>query len=297
MDSHNISIVIPSRNVKDDLQKCLGSVFKIYTNGEIEVIVSDSNSTDGTAEMIAEHFPMVKVCGSDEAGSYAASINRGIKVTTGKFIMFLDSDAIMLKQTAPGLLNFLQTHPDVGAVVCKVFYPDGSVQLTPRRNPTLLGLVFGRESILNKFFPRNKISRNYLMLDELERDEPFEVDWASSACMVIKRDVLEKVGFMDEGYPFYWTDADFCRRVKNSGWKIYYVPQAEVVHDMRNNPDKKKSTFMIRSFHYGIYRYFRKHSTKSAFNPLNLILLIGLSVRAALLILLNAVKSDKSVDK
>jgi len=127
MFGSKISVVIPSRNVRDDLEKCLTSVFNSYDKEDVEVIVSDSNSTDGTIEMIAEKFPSTKLCRSRDVGSYASSINRGIKGATGDFILFLDSDVVVDDKTIPGLLELLKKRPKVGATVCRLLYPDGSV--------------------------------------------------------------------------------------------------------------------------------------------------------------------------
>lgn len=295
-NSHKISIIIPSRNAGEDLKKCLTSVFDNHDKDEFEVIVSDSNSNDGTTEMVAEHFPWVKVCTSKEVGSYASSINRGIRAATGQYLLLLDSDAFVRKDTIPELAKFLDSHPGAGAAVCKTLYPDGSVQLMLRRFPTPLNSLFGGKTILTRLFPGNKISRSYVMLDEMERTEPFEIDWASSACMMIRREILDNVGFMDEGYLLYWADADYCRRIKDKGWKIYFIPEVLVVHCLRHTPDKKKSYFAIKAFHQGVYRYFRKHCTKSWYHPLNLFALVGLSARAGLQLLLNSFKSERSVD-
>jgi len=292
-----VSIIIPSRNVKEDLKKCLTSLFNSHNKVEFEVIVSDSNSNDGTSEMIAEHFPWVKMQASKEVGSYASSINRGIKSATGQYLLFLDSDVIINERVVPELANFLESNPDVGSVVCKTFYPDGSLQLMVKRFPTPLHSFFGRETFLTRFFPNNKISRDYLMLDKIHQQaKPFEIDSASSACMMIRKEILDTAGFFDEGYSFYWADIDYCRRIRDCGWKIYFIPGVSVIHDMRNNIDKKKSFFAIKAFHQGVYRYFRKHCTKSPFHPLNLVAFIGLSARAALQLLLNFFKSTKRVD-
>jgi len=291
-----VSIIIASRNVKEDLKESLTSVFENCTKENVEVLVADNNSTDGTIELLAECFPHVKLCRSEHDNSYPSAINRGIKAATGRYLLLLDSDAIIRKETIPEMVRFLDAHPETGAAVSKMFYPDGSVQLMARRYPTLLNSFFGRETILTRLFPRNKISRRYLMVDELSSTEAFEVDWASSACMMIRREILDDVGLMDEGFLLYWADADFCRRINNSGWKIYCLPQAAIIHDMRNTLDKKKSYFAIKAFHRGVYRYFRKHYTKSPFHPLNLVVFIGLSTRAALQLLLNLFKSTGRVN-
>jgi GT2 family glycosyltransferase len=292
MNSRRVSILIASRNAREDLKKCLNSIYDNYKEDDVEVIVSDNNSTDGTIDMLTEFFPAVRICRSEEPGSFASAINRGISASTGKFILCLDSDAVIQEKTIPELVNFLCAHPEAGVAVSKMYYPDGTVQLMARKFPGPLNSFFGRESLLTRVFPQNRISKRYLMVDELSSSEPFEADWVSAACMMIKRDVLDEAGFVDEGYPLYWADADWCRRIKDCGWKIYCVPDSRVIHDMRNNPDKKKSFFIIKAFHLGAYRYFRKFHVRSNLNPLNLIAITGLSGRAALHLLLNLFKSE-----
>jgi len=292
MSSHTVSVIIPSRNVKEDLRKCLTSVFDNCGDGEVEVIVSDSNSTDGTVEMVQASFPHVKLCRSEEAGSYASAVNRGIEASAGEFLLFLDSDVTIREKTIGEQLNFLKACPETGAVVNKMLYPDGSAQPVVKRFPSVLNSLFGRETILTRLCPRNRISRNYLMLDELEKDEPFEADWASTACMMVRREAIEQIGFLDEGYLLYWVDADFCRRLRDAGYRVCYTPYATAVHDMRNEVGKKKSVHMIKAFHLGAYRYFRKFHVKSALHPMNLLAIVGLTARAALQILINSFKRD-----
>jgi GT2 family glycosyltransferase len=293
MKSRRVSIIIATRNARDDLEKCLLSIFENYGKSDIEVIVSDNHSNDGTVKMVKRVFPWVKVCTSKHNGGYPHTINCGIKEATGGYVLLLDSDVIIQNNTVPELMSFLDIHPEAGVAVGKMFDPDGTLQFMARRSPSPVNVVFGSQTIFTRLFPNNKVSKRYLMVDEHNKHEPFEVDWAATACMMIKRDVLEHAGLLDEGFLLYWSDADWCRTIKSCGWKIYCVPKVTVVHDMRNNSDKKKSFFMIKAFHQGVYRYFRKYYIKSPFNPLNILVLAGLSGRACLQLLFNVMKTGK----
>lgn len=287
MSANLFSIVIASRNSKDDTKKCLASVYDLYEKDQVEVVVADNSSTDGTLEMIAESFPSVIVSRSSDTGCYASAINRGIGASTCDYILLLDSDAILQEETAPPLMLFLDAHPEAGIAASKMYYPDGTLQLTVKKIPTPINALFGRETFLTKLFPNNKISRQYLLTDKLNGTEPFDIDCTSSACIMLRRQVMEKSGLMDEGFLLYWADADFCYRVKETGWKIYLVPSSVVIHDMRNDAGKRKSYFVIKAFHQGVYRYYRKHFIKSPWHPMNLIALICLSVRAGLMLIQN----------
>jgi GT2 family glycosyltransferase len=296
MRDRNISIIIASRNVRDDLKKCLTSIFENYEKEEIEVIVSDNHSNDGTVKMVNESFPWIQVCNSAQNGGYPHTINCGLKAAIGEYLLLLDSDVIIQNNTIPELSSFLDIHPEVGAAVSKMFYPNGTVQFMARKFPSPFNAIFGSQTTLTKLFPNNRIAKRYLMVDEHYQSEPFEADWAATACMMIKREVIEHAGLMDEGYLLYWSDADWCRRIRAYDWKIFCIPTAEVIHDMRNESKKKKSNFAIKAFHQGVYRYFRKYYIKSPLHPLHLIALIGLGGRMGIQLLLNSLKSYSDVN-
>ena len=289
---HNISIVIASRNTVDHLRKCLESIEKVYGNQKPEVIIADNDSSDGSVEMARENFTWAIVDESKETGCYASAVNRGARAASKEYILLLDSDAILLENTIPALVDFLSNNPKVGAAASKMFYPDGTLQLTTRKFPTPLNMLFGRETLLTRLFPKNRITRSYLMLDELNESKPFKIDWSSSACIMLRREVFNKADYWDEDFLLYWADADFCHRVTDAGYEIYCVPESQLIHDMRNDQGRKKSYFMIKAFHQGIFRYYRKHCTKSKFHPMNAVAFIGLSLRAGIHLLINSFRTE-----
>lgn len=295
MKEKKISIVIASKNAVHDLHGCLKSIEAVDVGCSHEVIVSDNQSTDGTVQMIRKEFPQVLLCTSDRDLSYTATINRGIERAKGRYILLVDSDVVVLRESTQRLLGFMEKNPEAGAAISKMVYPDGSVQLVARRFPRPENALFGRESLLTRVFPGNRSSNQYLMLSELNQPDPFEIDWGSAAFMMVRRETLDAVGGMDEQYLMYWADADWCRRIKGAGWKIYCIPDAAVIHDMRNESTKKKSLFMIKAFHKGVYRYFRKFYSPSPVHPLNFVAVVGLTLRAAMELFRNGLKpSDEN---
>jgi len=289
-----ISIVIATRNAKEDLRKCLDSIRKVGCAESLEVIVSDNHSQDGTGEMLKTTFPWVRHIYAVGDIRYSSAVNRGLRAASGDYILLLDSDVVLNQETLSVLVSFLEGTPRAGVAVAKMYYPDGTVQMMARKFPGIRNALFGRESILTRLFPRNPVSERYLMVDKLtKKEEPFEADWASAACMMVRREVIDSAGCMDEGYMMYWADTDWCKRIGEKGWKIFVVPHASVIHDMRNNANNKKSMFMILAFHQGAYRFFRKHYTQSGFHPLNILAFSGLCGRAGLQLILNTMKRSE----
>ncbi len=128
-------------------------------------------------------------------------------------------------------------------------------------------------------------------------DEPFEVDWVSGACLMVRRDVLEEVGFLDEGFFMYWEDADLCFRIKQKGWKVFCVPQATVVHYEGKSGHTKISNRLIIEFNKSVYHYYRKHHIKRFFDLMNFIAIFGLTLRTLLLLSANIFRAGKPLGK
>jgi hypothetical protein len=170
--------------------------------------------------------------------------------------------------------------------------PDGSPQHTARRFPNAANALFGRGSILTKLLPHNPISKRYLMSDSELLDEPYEVDTLSAACFMVRRTTTEEVGGLDENFFVYWCDTDWCYRIKQGGWKIFSLPTVEIIHNENSRTRHRKGRRVkgVVDFHRGVYRFYRKHYVRSAWSPMNLVAIVGLSVRAATLIAADEVK-------
>lgn len=289
----DLSISIVNYNTKDLLRKCLESIYESIEKINFEVFVFDNNSNDGTAEMLKEEFPQVKLIENHQNIGLSKANNKVFQSARGKYLLLLDSDTIVLSSALHTMSNFLDTYSEVGVVGGKILNPDYTVQGTARSFPTPINAFFGRRSRLTRAFPDNRFSRKYLTCLSKDSTEPFEVDWVSAACLMFRRKIIEQIGLMDEDFFVYWVDADWCKRIKDAGWKIYYLPQAKVIHMERYKTGQKVSNKMIIDFHKGVYHFYRKHYAKSILNPMSHVALIGLIIRGTILLMVNAFRSNK----
>ena len=150
---------------------------------------------------------------------------------------------------------------EIGALGPKVLNPDGSLQYSCRRYPTLWTSLFNRYSIFSRLFPQNRFTRRYLMLD-FEHNETSPVDWLSGCCLMIPKSVFEEVNGFDENYFLFNEDIDLCRMLNQSGKKVIYFPEAKVIHKVSTSNSKTTSMVIIQR-HLGMMYYFKKHHSKN----------------------------------
>ncbi|MDD5567241.1 MAG: glycosyltransferase family 2 protein [Patescibacteria group bacterium] len=224
----DISIIILNYKSKGLTKQCLRGIELIKPKREYEIIVVDNASNDGTAEMVRNEFPGVKLIVSPRNCGFAAGNNLGIRQATGKYIMILNPDVALLSDSIEVLYRFMEDHPEVGLAGPKLINPDGTVQASCRTFPTPK-IIFYRRSPLGKFTGPKKVLREHLML-EWDHRENRAVDWMIGACFIVRAETVEKIGLLDERFFLYLEDVDWCRRFWQAGYKVYYVADAEMVH-------------------------------------------------------------------
>lgn len=254
----NLSICIVSWNTLELLRQCLLSIQGCADDADVEVIVVDNASTDGSAEMVRLEFPAVRLFANDANSGFAAGCNTAVRSSTGRYILLLNSDTVILPPALHVMMRFLDEHPEAGAVGCRLLNPDGSPQVSYRRFPTLTWR-YAISILLSKAHHHIRPLRG--MLDTFVRGEgpshPVAVDWVSGACLMTRREVFEEVGYLDERFFMFCEEIDWCHRVRKASWEIYYVPDAEVIHySGQSSKQNKLRTYwsVVRSS----YEYFRK---------------------------------------
>jgi N-acetylglucosaminyl-diphospho-decaprenol L-rhamnosyltransferase len=276
-----LTVLVITWNGWGDTRRCLESV-QASSEPDMDVVVFDNASTDGTPDEIARNFPDVRVIRSAVNVGHTVGFNRSMAAIQGEYVLVLDSDTELAADTIPQILEFLADRGDVGLVAPRTLNSDGSVQQSARSFPRPMNGLFGRQSFLTRTFPRNPLSRRYLLSDKLSTNEPYEVEQISSACMLFRRELFDSIGPWDEGYPGYWVDTDWCFRAGGSGWKVYCVPRALVIHHEQNRRGRKKSPRRIWMFHYGAYRFYRKSMTWGVGDPRALLAAIALTAHGLL---------------
>ncbi|MBM4467019.1 MAG: glycosyltransferase family 2 protein, partial [Chloroflexi bacterium] len=253
----DLSIVIVNWNVRDLLRICLHSIFQLpLSNFQREVIVVDNASSDGSVAMIEEEFPQVQLIANSENVGFTVGNNQGIAASRGRYILLLNPDTEIVGDALATMVEYMDEHPQVGALGPQLLNPNGSIQSSRRRFPTMT-TAFLESTILQQRFPDNAVLRRYYILDHPD-DEIQEVDWVTGACLLARRKTVEEVGLLDEGFFMYSEELDWCRRAKERGWKVVYLPTARVIHHGAQSSEQVKS-FQHIQFQRSKIRYFRKH--------------------------------------
>ena len=221
----DVSVVIVAWNVADLLMECLRSLNAALGGVLAEIVVVDNGSVDETAQLVRREFPDIRLFVNQENLGYTKGNNHGIRQCTGRYVLLLNADTVVFPGTVEKLVRFMDNTPDAGIAGCKQIYADGEWQSTCHRMITLK-----REAIvavgLSKIFPRWV---DYGDLP-LKATEPFRVDWVGSACLIVRHDLVEKVGLLDENISIYGVEADLCQRVSALGYSVYYVPNVSIIH-------------------------------------------------------------------
>ena len=289
--SIEVSIGIVTYNRAALLDQCLRSIDVACQHISYEVLVADNASTDNTVELVRERHPNVALLPNARNMGLTRGVNQVLSRARGRHMLVLDSDTKIEPTAITDLLKFQRCHQEAGAVTPKLVYPDGTEQGAHKAFPTPLAALAGRRSLLRRLFPNNPLSRRYLLSAYTDTAESYEVDSASAACVLLRREVVEQAGGMDEDFFVYWSDVEWCRRIKEHGWKIWVVPTARVIH-FESLSNAKQRPRAIIDFHKGAYLCYCKHQARSLFHPMRAVALVGLSLRAVLLLFFNAFKAS-----
>ena len=254
----DLSIIIVSWNVSKLLYDCLQSIAENKGELAVEVIVVDSASSDDTPEMVAQEFPWVYLIACDENVGFPRGNNLGMAHANGRFILLLNPDTQIVGHALQTMIAYLESNPEIGMVGPQLLNSDGTVQSSRRRFPTL-GTAFFESTWLEPYAPK-AILEDYFVLD-VPDDKIATVDWVVGACMMTRYEIAESVGGMDEAYFMYSEELDWCRRVKQAGWDVVYLPTAQVVHHYGKSSDQAVTHRHI-NFNRAKLRYFRKYHGK-----------------------------------
>jgi len=283
----DLSIVIVSWNVRDLLRDCLRSVVASADPpsahaplrlGErtVEVLVVDNASSDGSADMVREEFPMVTLLPQQRNLGFTAGNNVALRRCRGRYYLLLNPDTVVCAGALCTMLDYLEGQPDVGIVGPRLLYGDGQPQSSRRRFPSLTQALF-ESTLLEQWFPHNRWARAYRM-EDVPDDSVQNVDWVTGACMMVRARAAEQVGLLDEGFFMYSEELDWCRRISGAGWRIVYLPEATVVHYEGKSSEQIVAQRHIH-FESSKVRYFCKHEGRVRAEVLRLFLLAGYAVR------------------
>lgn len=275
----DLSIIIVNHNSGDYLKKCLDSLKVSPPRSIFEIFVVDNASEEGDLQDLENDCPEVTLIRNSRNLGFARAINQAIVKARGRYFLILNPDTLIFKNGVDHLVDFMEEHPEAGAAGPLLLYPDGTRQPSCRSFPTPLKVFFGRTSLLTKWFPKNPITRSYLMENRVDL-KIMEVDWVMGACIILRRKAVEEVGGFDESFFLYVEDADLCYRLRKKGWRTYFVPQARAIHHYGASARGERRLVTIEH-NKSMYRFFIKHYRPSL--PIKSLLSLGLFTRLFIL--------------
>lgn len=266
--SNLLSIVIVSWNTAQLLENCLASIMANPPASAFELWVVDNASTDDSPRVVREKFPQAHLLENTANVGFARANNQAIRQCTGKYILLLNPDTLVTSGALRALVDFLETRPDAGAAGARILNPDGSLQIASHPRPTLSRELW-RLFHLDRLWPYAEYPTT-----QWDTNQAKEVDVLIGACLLLRKDVLDQVGLLDEDYFMYSEEVDLCSRVQRAGWHLFWVPGASVVH-FGGQSTQQVPTEMFLNLYHGKIKYFRKHDGWLAAQIYKLILMIA----------------------
>jgi N-acetylglucosaminyl-diphospho-decaprenol L-rhamnosyltransferase len=283
----DLSTVIVHYRSLDALLSCLATLPDSGPGLASETLVVDNDPVTGAnAKLAQQWFPATRIIENAENVGYARAVNQGIAATSGAFVLIMNPDCELRAGAVRRLVDYLRAHPKAALAAPRILNPDGSIEYSVRSYPDQLTFLFNRYSLLTRLFPGNPWTRRYLLSD-WDHASVRDVDWASGACLLARREAIEKVGGMDEAFFMFNEDVDWCRRMTLAGWHVAYVPDAVCVHHIGASRRRTASRVILER-HRGMIHYFHKHHPIAP--PLSWLADALILTRAWLMIAANALK-------
>jgi GT2 family glycosyltransferase len=239
---------------------------------ELEILVVDND-----AEAVPSLPEGVWLIRNGENLGLTRAWNRTIPRTSGELLVLLNPDTVVEEDFFRRATAFFEREPSAGVAGPKILDADGELQLSARKEISLLSGLLGRTSLLTRLFPHSSFVKDqFPALGELSRPTP--VDWVSGACMLVRRQVLEEISPLDERFFLYFEDADLCRRARGAGWPVFYLPDVEVLHQTGGSSRSRPKA--VWRLHKSAFLYHRKHGAHGPFNIYSAFVLLGLALRS-----------------
>ncbi|MBP1649482.1 MAG: glycosyl transferase family 2 [Bacteroidetes bacterium] len=274
----DLSVVIVNYNVRQFLEHALASIRRAMEGLEGEIFVVDNASDDGSVEMVRASFPDVCLIQNEENVGFARANNAALARARGRFLLLINPDTVVQEDTFHVMLKFFEGHPDAGLAGCKILNPNGSIQLPCRRSFPTPWVAFTKVFGLAALFPGSRLFGKY-NLTYLSPDETYPVDAVSGSFMMFRREVYERIGGLDEGFFMYGEDLDWCYRVQQAGYKVYYVHSTQIIH-FKGESTRRSEIDEVRIFYGAMQVFVEKHFASSGI--VKLMLKVGILLRASI---------------
>lgn len=288
MSKPRVSIVVVNWKTPELTAAALRSILLDRQSDSFEIWVVDNNSGDGSVEMLRRDFPGVNLIANADNVGFGRACNQVIPLCTGEHVLLVNPDTVAAENAISHLLDYMDKHPECGAVGPRVNNPDGTLQLSCRRSFPDLGASFFRLTYLSLIFPKHPLVAKY-NLTYADPSQTLEVDALSGAFMMVRKKSIEQVGLLDEDIFMFGEDIDWCWRVKQAGWTVVYIPDAVVYHYHGASSRFRRIGATI-NLHKGMEVFYRKHLAKKYWAPINYLVYAAIWARATVFIILSALQ-------
>ena len=274
----DITVSIVNWNTAHELQECLDSI--ISQQGiDFEITVVDNASSDDSVEMLTtKYFGELTLIANSANIGFGKAHNQALRQSDSRYFMIINPDSKFTNpNTLSKIIEYMDSNAEIGMLGPKILNTDGSLQYSARRFPSMIAGMF-RNTWLDKLFPSNKFVKSYLMSD-WSHEEISNVDWLSGAALVVRKEMVNKIGMLDERFFMYCEDIDWCKRAHDAGWKVVYYPSVSVLHRIGAASDKDPYN-AIRRHHKSMLQYFLKYNANKPAVLLTPLVMLGLWLRA-----------------
>jgi GT2 family glycosyltransferase len=312
----DISICIATLNASDYLRNCLRSICEQPDHLQwigsgpavpeqvndrspaspprlnFELIIVDNGSTDNTVAMLQSEFPSARLILNGRNDGFARPVNLALRESHGRYMLVLNPDTIILVGGLNELVKYMDAEPEIGICGPKVLNRDGSLQKACRRGVSRPWSAFTYFSGLSTLFPHSKFFGGYL-LNYLDENEIHEVDGVSGSCMLIRRQMMQQIGQFDERFFAYQEDADYCFQANKAGWKIVYLPTAQIIHFGGQGGSRVQPYRSIFEWHRSYYLYYRKNLARDYIFLFNWFYYLLMGLKLVVSLIANALRTEK----
>jgi len=284
-----LSVIIVNYNVKYFLDQCLHSVEKAIKNINTEVFVVDNNSVDGSCQMIEDKYKWVKLIKNKKNTGFSKANNQAIKLANGEYILLLNPDTLVEEDTFEKVCNFMDSHPDAGGLGVKMIDGKGKFLPESKRGLPTPAAAFYKIFGISKLFPKSKTFSKY-HLGYLDKEKIHKIDVLSGAFMLMRKTVLDKIGYLDETFFMYGEDIDLSYRITKAGYNNYYFPETTIIH-YKGESTKKGSVNYVMIFYKAMIIFAKKHFSKKNAKIFSHLINLAIYFRAFLSILSRFIKN------
>ncbi len=283
----DVSVIVVNWNTRDLLSDCLDSLVRTAGDIDVEVIVVDNGSTDGSQAMLRSRFPQARLIQNDENVGFAKANNQALAQSQGRYALLLNSDALLRANTLSTLLALAEAQPQADIVGAQLLNADGSFQASHTRFPDL-----GQEFLILSGLGRLFYGRWYPSCGPEEDKGPQIVDYVEGACLLVRRKAFEGVGGLDEGYFMYAEEVDWCYAMREKGWQVWYQPAATVIH-LGGGSSRERPTQREGDLYRSRVQFFRRHYGSMAVRWLKLQIYAFTAIKIAAHTLLRLVSGGR----